>query len=81
ALGASRWRVVGQMLAETFVMALVGAAIGLGIAWAGVSMFNRAIVDTQPPYWIDIRIDPLAVAFVLGLALLATLMAGIIPAV
>lgn len=80
ALGASRWRVVRQMLAETLVIAIVGGVIGLGIAAVGVKLFWAAVVNSQPPYWIDIRIDPMALGFVFGLVLLATLLAGLLPA-
>ncbi len=80
ALGATRLRVVMQFLTETFVITLIGAALGLAVAWVGVRLFNNAIVDTQPPFWIDIRIDAIAVAFVFGLTLLATALAGVLPA-
>ncbi len=81
ALGASRWRVVLQFMSETLVLSVVGAVIGIGIAYGGVSAFNAAIVDADPPFWIDIRIDPIALVFVLGLTLVATLLSGIIPAI
>jgi putative ABC transport system permease protein len=80
AVGASRWRVVRQMMVEVLVLAAAGAAAGLGIAWAGVTLFNRAIVDTNPPFWIDIRIDGTVLAFVTAITLLAAFIAGIVPA-
>ena len=80
AVGASRLRVVTQLLTEVLVIAAIGGALGLGIAWIGVLLFNMAIVDANPPFWIDIRVDPVAVGFVLGLVFLASLLAGIIPA-
>lgn len=43
ALGASRWRVVSQMVAEALALALVGGAVGAGLAWFGVSLFGQAI--------------------------------------
>jgi predicted permease len=80
ALGASKFRIVLQFLSEAALLALAGALFGLGIGWVGVRAFNAAIVSTNPPSWIDIRIDGVAVLFTLGLALLATLVAGAIPA-
>ena len=80
ALGASKTRIVLQFLTEAFLLALAGAAAGLAIAWVGVRAFNSAIADTGPPFWIDIRIDAAAVLFTLGLAALAALVAGAIPA-
>jgi predicted permease len=80
ALGASRFRIVLQFLSETFTLAAVGAAVGLSIAWAGVRLFNNAIAPTDPPFWIDIRIDTVALLFAIGLALVAAVAAGILPA-
>ncbi|MCB1055917.1 MAG: ABC transporter permease, partial [Acidobacteria bacterium] len=80
ALGASRWRVAQQLLAETFVLVLGGAAGGLLIAKLGIDLFNRGIASTNPPFWIDIRIDLPVLGFVALLALAASLMAGVVPA-
>jgi len=80
AIGASRGRIVRQFLTETFVVAGAGTALGLFLAWFGVRMFNQAIAPTNPPYWIDIRIDAVAFAFAVGLAVLATVLAGVLPA-
>ncbi len=80
ALGASRLRVITQLLAEAFVLAAVGGILGLGVAAVGVRMFNRAIAGADPPFWIDIKVDPTVMLFVLGLTLVATLLAGLVPA-
>ena len=40
AMGASRFRVVRQMLAEVLVLAAVGGALGVGLAYLGVQAFN-----------------------------------------
>ena len=81
ALGASRWRVITQFLAEAFAIAIAGGALGLVLGTVGVDLFNRAIVDVNPPYWIDIKVDPAAVLFVVGLVFASSLLAGIIPAI
>lgn len=80
AMGAQRWRVVRQMLLEVLVLAVVGATCGLAIAYLGITLFNRAIVDTNPPFWIDIRIDGTVLVFVTLAALVAAIVAGIVPA-
>ena len=80
ALGASRVRTVVQVLAEAFVLSAVGAVVGLGIAWVAVDYFNGALGVVQMPLWLVIALDPAAVAFVIGLTVLATLFAGLAPA-
>ena len=80
ALGASRWRVVSQLLTESLVLALTGAIIGMGIAWVGVRLFNNAIADTEPPFWIRIALDGPVLAFVAAVTIIAALVSGVVPA-
>jgi predicted permease len=80
ALGASRGAVVRQFLTEAFVLSAAGTVLGTGLAAVGIAVFNRAIVDSQPPFYIDIRLHPPVLLFTAGLSLLATLLSGAIPA-
>jgi hypothetical protein len=68
------------MLTEVLTLALVGAGAGLALAYTGITLFNRAIVDTSPPFWIDIRIDGTVLTFVTLVAVLAAVVAGMVPA-
>jgi putative ABC transport system permease protein len=81
ALGASRLVVVRQFLAEAMVVAAIGSVLGVALAWGGVELFNRAIVDSEPPSWIDIRLHPPVLLFAIALGLVATIASGLIPAV
>lgn len=74
ALGASRMRLVRQILAETALLALTGCAAGIALSTALVSLSNRfgPIHRTAIELWI--------LVFSLGLCLLATFLAGILPA-
>ena len=80
ALGASRWRLITQFLSEALVLSLVGALLGTVIALVGIRLFNNAIVSAQPPFWIVIKLDSIALLFVLGLTLLTAIISGTIPA-
>jgi predicted permease len=53
---------------------------GTAVAWLGITLFNRAIVDTQPPFFIDIALHPPVLLFVALISLGATMFSGIIPA-
>ena len=81
ALGASRLQVIRQFLAESGMLALVGAVLGLGIAWVGIQLFNRALVDAQPPSYIRIGLFPPVLLFAAAAGLVACIAAGILPAV
>jgi len=80
ALGASRLRTVLQLLAETFVLAVAGAAVGLVVAKIGIDFFNAGLATQDAPAWLAATMDPAVIAFVVGLTGLATLMAGTLPA-
>ena len=78
-LGAGRWRLIRQLLTESVLLAAVGAAAGLGLAWAGV----RALVTVSPnilPRASEIALDLQAVAFTAAIAVLTGLLFGIAPA-
>ncbi len=81
AMGADRWRVILQMLSEALVLALLGAVVGTGIAWTGITLFDRAVSATDPPFWLVFRLDLPILLFVMAITGLAALSAGIIPAV
>jgi predicted permease len=80
AMGADRWRVVRQLLAETVVLGILGGLLGLVFAYAGLELFNAAVIDIQKPYWIDMRIDAPALLFTLAITFVAAIAAGTFPA-
>ena len=79
ALGASRWRIVQRVLAENILVALVGGAAGLWIAYAGVRMLP-ALSGANLPQAERIRIDAVVVLYVVITAAVAGLVAGLPPA-
>ena len=79
ALGASRGRVVQHMMAETVVLALIGGALGLLIAHYGVQLLI-SFFGSQLPKMLAINLDGEVLAFTAGIALLAGILAGLLPA-
>jgi putative ABC transport system permease protein len=79
AIGAGRWRIVRQTLVEGLLLSGVGALAGLGLAWGGTSLFRSAIVDTNPPFWIDVRLDPVVLTFVTAITVTAALVSSLVP--
>src|SRR2546421_3385478 len=82
ALGATRWRLVRQMLTESFVVAVFGTVAGVLIAYWGVDLLARAVqaAPFPPPYWWQFTIDGRVLAFTLIITLLATVVSGLVPA-
>ncbi|HKG92900.1 MAG TPA: ABC transporter permease [Gemmatimonadaceae bacterium] len=80
ALGASRVRVAVQFLVEALALACVGGVLGTGLAWAGVRLLGDALKRDGVPFFVDIRLDGVALLFVLATTLAATLVAGLLPA-
>jgi predicted permease len=80
ALGASRGDIMRVFLSEALVLAILGTVLGIVLAYVGIGIFNRALVDTQPPFFIQIALYPPVLAFAIGIAVLATLFSGLIPA-
>ncbi|MCH6547598.1 MAG: ABC transporter permease [Gemmatimonadetes bacterium] len=80
ALGARRSRVVMQLMTESLLLSIVGGLFGLAIAFGGVGIFNYASAGMEMAFWVDVRIDALSLLFVLGLVLVASVAAGVVPA-
>jgi predicted permease len=80
ALGASRLRLIGASIAESLILALLGAAGGSLVAWWGVTLLSKAVASTLPRADM-IRIDPTLFAFTLALSLLTGLIFGLAPAI
>jgi putative ABC transport system permease protein len=80
ALGASRWRVMRQLLTETTVLGLLGGAVGfVGAAWT-VSLVTGNM-PVELPLVDAVGIDVRVLLFTLGITLLASLLFGLLPAV
>jgi predicted permease len=79
ALGAGRGHIVREVLVESLVLSLLGGALGIALAYAGL----QVVVATAPttlPRVEDISLDPRVMAFAVAVSLLSSMLFGALPA-
>ena len=79
-IGASRWRIIRQLLIESIILAVISGLAGLGIAAIGIEWFDRATVDAGRPYWIQFNMDTTVIAFFALVCLGTGILFGLAPA-
>ncbi|HET9409035.1 MAG TPA: ABC transporter permease [Candidatus Sulfotelmatobacter sp.] len=79
ALGASRGRMVRQMLTESMLLSLIGGIVGIGTAVATLGFILR-FVPSNVPRLNEVRIDWVVLAFALLISILTGLVFGLAPA-
>jgi len=80
AMGASRWRIVRQLLVESILLASLGGLIGLGLTAVGVRLFDAAVSDVGKPYWIIFSIDYTVSGYIAAVCVLTGILFGLAPA-
>jgi predicted permease len=79
-LGASRLRIVGQLMTENILLAVLGAGLGTVAAYFGRGLLHRLLPVTSLPLVVNGRIDFTVLAFVMGVTCVAVMLFGLAPA-
>jgi predicted permease len=78
ALGASRWRLMRQLLTESLLLAVIGGIAGIILAQWAVSLLVTRVAATTP---LDVKPDASILLFTLGISLVSGVLFGIAPAI
>jgi predicted permease len=81
AIGASRGRLIRQLVTEAILISLLGAIAGTLLAWWMTSLAAALSLPLPIPLAVDLRIDARVLAFTLAATFLAGLLAGVAPGV
>jgi len=80
ALGAGRWRLVRQLLVESSILAVGGAALGVLLAWGGLKSLIALIPQEIIPAEAVIRLNVTVLLFTLGVSIATAVLFGLVPA-
>jgi predicted permease len=80
-LGATRSRIVRQLLTETLVLVAASCAAALFVSWAGLHAFKAAIPTGALPYWIRLELDARTIVVLLAVGIVTIVLSGMAPAI
>ncbi len=79
-LGATRGRVVRQLLFESLALGIAGGILGLLLAVGGVHLFESALKAVDKPYWLVFAVDYNVVGYVAAICIVTAILFGLAPA-
>ncbi len=79
ALGASRWRILQQLLVESVLLAVGGGLCGFILAQWAAALLVKLVSTTSNPVFLDLRLDPRVFALTLGVSVVTGILCGLVP--
>jgi putative ABC transport system permease protein len=81
-LGATRIRLIRQMLTESLLIATIGATVGIALAYASIDWLSATVrnLENPPPSWITFDVDRPVLTFTVLATLAAAVFSGLLPA-
>jgi predicted permease len=80
ALGATRWRIVRQLMVESLLLAFISGGIGLGLGMILIRWFESETAEVGVPYWMVFSMDAKVFGFFAAVCVLTGLVFGLAPA-
>ena len=80
ALGAGRFRLIRQLLTESLLLAGLGGALGLALAWWSISFILALMASGRAPVSLNVTLDARALMFTAAASILACILFGLAPA-
>jgi predicted permease len=80
AMGASRSRILRQLLVESVLLSLIGGTIGLLLSVSAVDAFAKAVQNVGKPYWIQFDMDYVVFGYFAAISIFAGILFGLVPA-
>jgi len=79
-LGATRWRIVRQLLVESVLLAMASGIVGFFLSIVGINLFDAATQDVGKPYYMEFKMDAAVFGFFAAISLATGIIFGLAPA-
>ena len=78
-LGATRWQLAAQFLTESGILAFIGAALGVGLAWGLLKVVMAVMPPYQLPTEAEIKLQVPVLLFTLAVTIISAIVCGLAP--